>query len=145
VPVYHPLLFTTTFKLLRAKCMICHKFRLGRAATLMFVAKFRLLELGRVLDCMEVDVIRDRGTTSKFHDAPGKGKKGKSASAKKPAKKSALPTRAEEIEDENDADPEAEEGGELALKAMPVLSEEELERALGPCAPPCRARAVRVG
>jgi len=122
VPVYHPLLFTTTYKLLRSTCMICHRFRLSRVAAYVYITKFRLLDLGRVLDCLEVDVVRDKGSVSKLKTAEGKKKR----KPKKDGKK-ALPTKKSEVE--SDSDDEEEEAAE-PIKAAPALTEEELFKAL---------------
>lgn len=45
-PVYHPLLFPSMFQLLRSKCSFCHKLRMSATREKVYLAKFRLLEMG---------------------------------------------------------------------------------------------------
>ncbi|CAM9447200.1 unnamed protein product, partial [Chrysoparadoxa australica] len=46
VPVYHPLLFTAAFKLLKVKCFQCHALRLGAARARRYEVKLGLVDAG---------------------------------------------------------------------------------------------------
>jgi len=54
-PVYHPLLFPTMFQLLRAKCSYCHKLRMSETREKIYLAKFRLIEMGDIYGIEKLD------------------------------------------------------------------------------------------
>ena len=55
VPVYNPLMFPSMYLLLRAKCLFCHKFRLGEAKVRHFLVKLKLLELENLTEFSQFD------------------------------------------------------------------------------------------
>lgn len=55
VPVYHPLLFQYLIKLLRKKCLHCHRFRFREHALNQFVRKLQLIENGLILEANEIN------------------------------------------------------------------------------------------
>lgn len=55
VPVYHPLCFASLVKLLRIKCLNCHKFRAGARQLEIAKTKFSLLRQGRLKEALELD------------------------------------------------------------------------------------------
>ena len=55
VPVYNPLMFPSMYLLLRAKCLFCHKFRLGQAKVRHFLVKLKLLELENLTEFSQFD------------------------------------------------------------------------------------------
>jgi len=54
VPLYQPLLFPRLLQILRMKCLNCHQFRLDRHQTLLYAAKFHLLDSGKFKRAMEL-------------------------------------------------------------------------------------------
>ena len=54
-PVYHPLLFASTFQLVRAACSCCHRLRLSNARIWPFLAKLKLLEMDDIVGADELD------------------------------------------------------------------------------------------
>ena len=54
-PVYHPLLFTSVFQLVRSSCSCCHRLRLSNARIWPYVAKLKLLEMDDVVGAEEID------------------------------------------------------------------------------------------
>lgn len=46
VPVYHPLLFSSMFLILRSKCAFCHKLRLSQQKVRHYLVKLKLIEMG---------------------------------------------------------------------------------------------------
>ena len=54
-PVYHPLLFSSTFQLVRAACSCCHRLRLSNARIWPFLAKLKLLEMDDIVGADELD------------------------------------------------------------------------------------------
>lgn len=57
LPVYHPLLFDLLYKLIKAKCFTCHKFRCSRIKLKLVLTKLRLLDAGLLLMAKSVDEI----------------------------------------------------------------------------------------
>ena len=57
VPVYNPLMFPSMYLLLRAKCLFCHKFRLGHTKVRHFLVKLKLLELENLTEFSTFDDI----------------------------------------------------------------------------------------
>jgi DNA-directed RNA polymerase beta' subunit len=55
LPVYHPLLFDLLYKLLKAKCFVCHRFRCNRLKLKLLLTKLRLLDAGLLLLAKGVD------------------------------------------------------------------------------------------
>lgn len=55
VPVYHPLLFGYLLKLLRKKCLHCHRFRFREHALNQFVRKLQLIENGLILEANKIN------------------------------------------------------------------------------------------
>jgi len=47
-PVYHPLLFSSLFQLVRSHCACCHRLRMGKARLWPYLAKLQLLEMGEL-------------------------------------------------------------------------------------------------
>jgi DNA-directed RNA polymerase I subunit RPA1 len=54
--VYNPLTFGTVLRLLRAMCMHCGSFRLGKARTAVYARKLRLLARGQLTEAMALPV-----------------------------------------------------------------------------------------
>ncbi|KAL2257552.1 hypothetical protein VTK26DRAFT_9495 [Humicola hyalothermophila] len=55
VPVYHPVFMDQAFRLLRAQCVYCHRFRLPRHEIHRYTCIFRLLQVGLVHEAQMVD------------------------------------------------------------------------------------------
>ena len=55
VPVFHPLLFSPLYDLLRRKCFACHRFRARAADSDALRAKLMLLDCGRLAEAMALD------------------------------------------------------------------------------------------
>jgi DNA-directed RNA polymerase I subunit RPA1 len=55
VPVYHPLLFNFLMRLLRVKCLHCHRFRFPHRSLNMLARKIQLIENGLVLEAFQID------------------------------------------------------------------------------------------
>ena len=56
VPVYHPLLFPVLFKMLRTKCLFCHKLRLDARKTRTAALKMALTDAGESIAARQLDV-----------------------------------------------------------------------------------------
>ena len=54
-PVYHPLLFASTFQLVRAACSCCHRLRISNARIWPFLAKLKLLEMDDIVGADELN------------------------------------------------------------------------------------------
>ena len=54
-PVYHPLLFASTFQLVRAACSCCHRLRLANSRIWPYLAKLKLLEMDDIVGADELD------------------------------------------------------------------------------------------
>jgi len=85
LPVYHPLLFDLLYKLVKAKCFVCHRFRCSRLKLKLLLTKLRLLDAGLLLLAKSVDDLALKSFVIGKDDADG-GKKSRSASAKKKKK-----------------------------------------------------------
>ena len=57
VPLYHPLLFSQLFALLRTKCWSCHQLRLGKDKVRLFSIKLKLLGMGNTSDALNLECI----------------------------------------------------------------------------------------
>ncbi|GMI30337.1 hypothetical protein TrRE_jg342, partial [Triparma retinervis] len=55
VPAYNPLVFGELNRMLKAKCMNCHKYRGGGYKSRVAEAKIRLVEKGRVKEALAMD------------------------------------------------------------------------------------------
>jgi DNA-directed RNA polymerase I subunit RPA1 len=55
VPVYHIFTFPHLLKLLRAKCLYCHRFRISKSLCKAYAAKLHLLDCGYVEDAIAID------------------------------------------------------------------------------------------
>lgn len=55
VPVYHIFTFPHLLKLLRAKCLHCHRFRISQSLCKAYAAKLHLLDCGYVDDAITID------------------------------------------------------------------------------------------
>lgn len=55
VPVYHIFTFPHLLKLLRAKCLHCHRFRISQSLCKAYAAKLHLLDCGYVEDAITID------------------------------------------------------------------------------------------
>lgn len=58
VPCYHISFFDQTIRLLRAKCVFCHRLRMPRRQVNLFICKLRLLQYGLVDELGELDDMR---------------------------------------------------------------------------------------
>jgi DNA-directed RNA polymerase I subunit RPA1 len=68
LPCYHPQFIDTTMRLLRAKCVYCHGFRLPRARIHMVTCELRLLERGLVEAYNWLQNIQIGGNTDDEHE-----------------------------------------------------------------------------
>eukprot|EP00941_MAST-03F_sp_MAST-3F-sp1_P002846 g2846.t1 len=57
VPLYNPLLFNHTYKLLRSKCWHCHKFKIDQNITRIFAAKISLIDAGLLTEAKCLDTV----------------------------------------------------------------------------------------
>ena len=55
VPVYHPVFMDQAYRLLRAQCVYCHRFRLPRHEIHRYACIFRLLQVGLLHEAQMVD------------------------------------------------------------------------------------------
>lgn len=55
VPLYHPILFPIMVKLLRVKCLACHKFRADNMPMEIVKCKFYLASCGRLQEALDLD------------------------------------------------------------------------------------------
>jgi DNA-directed RNA polymerase I subunit RPA1 len=55
VPVYNPLLFPIMFKLMRCKCLNCHKFKMSAKKVERYRVKLLLLHAGMLVDAMNLE------------------------------------------------------------------------------------------
>eukprot|EP00948_MAST-09A_sp_MAST-9A-sp1_P003219 g3219.t1 len=55
VPCYHPLLFTTMLRILKAKCTFCHSLRASKTQVKQFAMKLALAREGLITECLEFD------------------------------------------------------------------------------------------
>jgi DNA-directed RNA polymerase I subunit RPA1 len=58
VPCYHVSFIDQTLRLLRAKCVFCHRLRVGRRQINLFVCKLRLLQYGLVDELRDLEEMR---------------------------------------------------------------------------------------
>ncbi|KAK3321154.1 hypothetical protein B0T19DRAFT_259807 [Cercophora scortea] len=65
VPVYHPVFMDQAYRLLRAQCVYCHRFRLPRREIHRYASMFRLLQVGLLHEAQMVDSFNE----SEFGDA----------------------------------------------------------------------------
>lgn len=75
VPVYHPILFPLVVKLLKAKCLHCHRFRMDKVPLMTMETKFKLLHVGRLQEALELEMTLAQSFKAKFDDTTSKGKK----------------------------------------------------------------------
>lgn len=81
VPLYHPILFPFMVKLLRAKCLACHKFRVDTMPMEIVKCKFYLASSGRFQEALELDqLLAQQSKGSKLSDTPADRAMSKSAS-----------------------------------------------------------------
>jgi DNA-directed RNA polymerase I subunit RPA1 len=59
VPVYHPVFMDQAFRLLKAQCRYCYRFRLARRRVHRYICMFRLLQAGLVREAFLVDAIEE--------------------------------------------------------------------------------------
>lgn len=57
VPVYHPIFMDQAYRLLRAQCVYCHRFRMPRKDLHRYACMFRLLQYGLLHEAQEIDAI----------------------------------------------------------------------------------------
>ncbi|KAK3304483.1 uncharacterized protein B0T15DRAFT_536641 [Chaetomium strumarium] len=55
VPVYHPVFMDQAYRLLRAQCVYCHRFRLARHEIHRYICVLRLLQVGLIREAQMVD------------------------------------------------------------------------------------------
>mmetsp|Transcript_5031 Transcript_5031/g.18313 ORF Transcript_5031/g.18313 Transcript_5031/m.18313 type:complete len:1772 (-) Transcript_5031:74-5389(-) len=65
-PVYNPLVFDTLYRFCRAKCLCCHRFKLGADKVDRFVEQLRLLATGQLLEAQRA---RGRGAAQRLRQA----------------------------------------------------------------------------
>jgi DNA-directed RNA polymerase I subunit RPA1 len=75
VPVYHPILFPLVVKLLKAKCLHCHRFRMDKVPMMTMETKFKLLHAGRLQESLELDTTLAQSVKTKLDETTSKGKK----------------------------------------------------------------------
>jgi DNA-directed RNA polymerase I subunit RPA1 len=81
VPVYHPILFPLVVKLLRAKCLACHKFRIAATPLEIVKCKYYLLQQGRLQEALELDATLAQASQTKLTDGANTTKTAISAEA----------------------------------------------------------------
>lgn len=59
VPLYHPTFMDQVLRLLRSKCVYCHRFRMSRKEVNRYVCKLRLIQHGLLGAAEEIDNIED--------------------------------------------------------------------------------------
>lgn len=64
VPVFHPVVFDQTLRLLRAKCSYCHHLRMPRAEVHRFTCKLRLIQSGLLVQAEELDQVSVKANSS---------------------------------------------------------------------------------
>ena len=75
VPVYHPILFPLVLKLMKAKCLHCHRLRIETIPMMTMETKFMLLHAGRLQECMELDTCLAQAVKTRLDETTSKGKK----------------------------------------------------------------------
>lgn len=55
IPAYHPILFPIVVKLLRCKCLNCHRFRIDKLPINILLTKFHLIRRGKLQEALELD------------------------------------------------------------------------------------------
>ncbi|KAK4040572.1 hypothetical protein C8A01DRAFT_35436 [Parachaetomium inaequale] len=55
VPVYHPVFMDQAYRLLRAQCVYCHRFRLPRHEVHKYICMFRLLQVGLIREAHMIE------------------------------------------------------------------------------------------
>ncbi|KAK3946231.1 hypothetical protein QBC46DRAFT_301459 [Diplogelasinospora grovesii] len=59
VPVYHPVFMDQAYRLLRAQCVYCHRFRLPRKVIHRYSCMLRLLQLGLIHEAQMIDAFAE--------------------------------------------------------------------------------------
>ncbi|KAL2358495.1 hypothetical protein BJ546DRAFT_12388 [Cryomyces antarcticus] len=60
VPVYHPTFMDQCLRLLRGKCVYCHKFKMSRVEVSRFSCKLRLVRCGLLKECHDLEELHIR-------------------------------------------------------------------------------------
>jgi len=110
LPVYHPLLFDLLYKLVKAKCFVCHKFRCNRLKLKLVLTKLRLLDAGLLLLAKSVDdlALRSGAASGAGGDEEGGSRRRSMSAAVSKNKKKSSSSGGEgegDEEDEDDAEP----------------------------------------
>lgn len=108
LPVYHPLLFDLLYKLVKAKCFVCHKFRCNRLKLKLLLTKLRLLDAGLLLLAKSVDEIALKSFNLSV-GPDGEEKKGNSSRMGSSGSGSAKKKKSKSKDGEDDEDGAADE------------------------------------
>ncbi|PSK56814.1 DNA-directed RNA polymerase I subunit rpa1 [Elsinoe australis] len=74
VHVYHPTFMDQCLRLLRAKCVYCHKLKMSRSEVNRYACKLRLIRHGLIEECYELDSIRpSKSKTTTLTNGAGSG------------------------------------------------------------------------
>lgn len=108
LPVYHPLLFDLLYKLVKAKCFVCHKFRCNRLKLKLVLTKLRLLDAGLLLMAKSVDDLALKSVALGGEEGDEKKSKRSAAaggSKKKKKSKDAMDDDAAQEDEEEESEP----------------------------------------
>ena len=71
VPVYHPTFMSQLLRLLRAKCVYCHRLRMHPTEVHIFVCKLRLLRQGLVKEAADLENIHEKAKMARGNASSG--------------------------------------------------------------------------